>query len=126
MPPSVVRNRTGVFTPAPRGRNGLDDTKPVDTWQHPVNDHDVVVFAGGKEKPLATVWRIIDNVSVLAEALNNMPRRHIVVFDQQNFHVGACSASTNLSLRERSLQMRIGAQLGSLVGFIPVPPHIIA
>ena len=63
------------------------DTKPIEAWQHPVDDHDVVVFARGKEKPVATVWRMINNVPMLAHAFNDMPRHHVIIFDQEKFHV---------------------------------------
>ena len=67
----------------------VDDTKPVEAWQHPVDDHDVVAFAGGKEKPVATVWRMIDNVPMPRRLLRD-GRCHTAVLIKRVF---MCSAT---------------------------------
>ena len=70
------------------GAHGLDDGQPIDLRKHPIDDHEIVALAGGKEQSVASGGCEIHRVPVLLEPVGDIGRGFGVVFDDQDFHIG--------------------------------------
>ena len=70
------------------GPQGLDDGKPIQLGQHPIDDDQVEMAAGGMKQAIAPAAHLIDDITVLRQPLDHIGGCRFIVLDHQNAHAG--------------------------------------
>lgn len=83
----IIQRRQKQYGCLGLGSNGLDDRPPVHTWQHDVQDDDVVVGLFRHVEPIATIVRDVDHETRLRQSLLQILRSTRFVFYNKYPHL---------------------------------------